>query len=154
MSVIFILALVNLFCAGVLAGMEIAFHYGLRAPAEVLGEQPQIRLRQALILRLRVLVPAFFVPMALSGIAVTVLDRAAPGFGFRVAGMFAVLIWIVVRVVGTIRINEATLAWRPEEPPTNWLALISESERFHLVGTWAAVVAFAFFLAALALRVA
>ena len=59
----------------------------MRAPAEVLDEQAQLQLRQALVLRLRVLVPAFFVPTALSGIAVTVLDGSAPGFWFRCAGV-------------------------------------------------------------------
>lgn len=98
-----VLDFVTLFFAGILAGIEIVIHYGLRAPAEVLGEPSQIQLRQALILRLRVLVPAFFVPTTVSGIAVTVLDGAAPGFGFRCAALFAMLIWILIRVIGTVR---------------------------------------------------
>ncbi len=52
-----VLDFVNLFFAGILAGIEIVIHYGLRAPTEVLDEQSQIQLRQALVLRLRVLVP-------------------------------------------------------------------------------------------------
>jgi hypothetical protein len=75
-----ILDFVNVFFAGMLAGVEFVIHYGLRAPAEILDEQSQLQLRQALVLRLRVLVPAFFVPAAVSGIALTVLDGAAPGF--------------------------------------------------------------------------
>ena len=147
-----VLDFVNVFFAGILAGIEIVIHYGLRAPAEVLDEQSQVQLRQALIRRLRVLVPAFFVPTAVSGIAVTVLDGVEPGFGFRCAGMLAVLTWILIRVIGTIRINEATLTWEPGAPPKNWRALVSQSERFHIVGTWAAITAFAFFLTAVALK--
>jgi hypothetical protein len=148
MNPITVLHLINLFFAGILAGMEMAIHYGFRAPAEVLSEQSQIELRQALVLRLRVLVPAFFVPTAVSGIAVTVLDRTAPGFWFRCAAMLAVLIWIVIRVVGTVPINSATLAWEAAAPPKNWRALVEDAERFHIIGVWAVVMAFVFFLVA------
>jgi hypothetical protein len=59
--------IINLLFAGILAGMEIAIHYGLHAPIKVLSDQSQLQLRQALVRRLRVLVPAFFLPAALSG---------------------------------------------------------------------------------------
>ena len=147
-----IVEFVNVFFAGILAGIEIVIHYGLRAPAEVLDEPSQIQLRQALVLRLRVLVPAFFVPTAVSGIAVTVLDGGAPGFWFRCAGVLAVLTWILIRVIGTVPINSATLTWQPGAPPKNWKALVNHAERFHIVGVWAVVMAFAFFLTAVAFR--
>lgn len=146
-----VLAVITVFFAGILAGIEIVIHYGLRAPAEILNEQSQIQLRQALVLRLRVLVPAFFVPTAVSGIAVTVLEGAAPGLWFRCVGVLAMLIWIMIRVIGTIPINSATLTWRPDAPPKNWRALVNHAERFHIVGVWAVVMVFACFLIALAL---
>ncbi len=59
-----ILHFVNLFFAGMLAGIETAVHYGLGAPLTDLSEQSQIQLRQVLVLKLRVLVPVFFVPKA------------------------------------------------------------------------------------------
>lgn len=149
-----ILDFVNVFFAGMLAGVEFVIHYGLRAPAEILDERSQLQLRQALVLRLRVLVPAFFVPAAVSGIALTVLDGAAPGFWFRCAGVVAILTWIVIRVIGTVPINSATLTWQPSAPPKNWKALVNHAERFHIVGVWAAVLAFAFFLTATALMLA
>ena len=149
-----VLDFVNVFFAGILAGIEVVIHYGLRAPAEVLDEQSQIQLRQALILRLRVLVPSFFVPMAVSGIAITVLDGAEPGFAFRCAGVLATFTWILIRVIGTVPINSATLTWDPNAPPKNWRALVSRSERFHIAGTWAAVAAFALFLMAMSLKLA
>jgi hypothetical protein len=149
-----VLAFVNVFFAGILAGIEIVIHYGLRGAAEVLNEQSQVQLRQALILRLRVLVPAFFVPAAVSGIAVTVLGGAAPGLWFRCAGLLAVLIWAFIRVIGTVPINSATLTWQPDTPPKNWRALVNHAERFHIVGVWAAVMAFAVFLIPVALNLA
>jgi hypothetical protein len=149
-----ILDFVNVFFAGMLAGVEFVIHYGLRAPAEILDEQSQLQLRQALVLRLRVLVPAFFVPAAVPGIALTVLDGAAPGFWFRCAGVVAILTWIVIRVIGTVPINSATLTWQPSAPPKNWKAQVDHAERFHIVGVWAAVLAFAFFLTATELMLA
>jgi hypothetical protein len=147
-----VLDFVNVFFAGMLAGIEFVIHYGLHQPAEILKEKSQIQLRQALILRLRVLVPAFFIPAVVSGIAVTALDGAAPGFWFRCAGVFAMLIWILIRIIGTIRINSDTLTWEPGVPPKNWRALVNESERFHIVATWAVVAAFVLFLTAMALK--
>jgi len=149
-----VLDLVNVFFSGMLAGIEFVIHYGLRAPAQGLDEQPQLQLRQALVLRLRVLVPAFFVPTVLSGVALAALHGSAPGFGFRLAGVAALLAWIAIRVVGTVPINSATLTWQPGAPPKNWKAQVDHAERFHIVGVWAAVLAYAFFLTAAALRLA
>jgi hypothetical protein len=143
-----VLAFVNLFCAGMLAGMEFVIHYGLTAPAETLDERSQLQLRQALVLRLRALVPAFFAPAALTGIAITVLDATMPGFWFRCAALLALLLWVVIRVIGTVPINSATLTWQLDAPPKDWKAQVNHAERFHIVGTWAAVAAFAFFLIA------
>jgi hypothetical protein len=144
----------NLFFAGILAGMEIAIHYGLHGPTQVLSDQAQIQLRQALVLRLRVLVPAFFFPAALTGIAVAILEGAAPGLWFRCAGLLALLVWFVIRVIGTVPINSATLTWQAGAPPADWRAQVDHAERFHILGAWAAVVAFASFLAAMALKIA
>jgi uncharacterized membrane protein len=147
-----ILDIVNVFFAGMLAGIEFVIHYGLRTPAEFLDDQSQIRLRQALVLRLRVLVPAFFVPTAVLGIVLTVFNSAEPGFWLRCAGVLAVLTWIVIRVIGTVPINSATLAWQPSAPPKNWKAQVYHAERFHIVGVWAAVLAFALFLTAMEIQ--
>ena len=149
-----VLDFVNVFFAGMLAGIEFVIHYGLRGPSEILDEQSQLQFRQALVLRLRVLVPAFFVPAAVLGIALTVLNSGTPGFWFRCAGVVAILTWIVIRVIGTVPINSATLTWQPSAPPKNWKALVNHAERFHIVGVWAAILAFAFFLTAVALQLA
>jgi len=154
MTLATILDFVNVFFAGMLAGIEFVIHYGLRAPAEMLDEQSQLQFRQALVLRLRVLVPAFFVPTAVSGIVLTALAGAVPGFGFRCAGVATILIWIGIRVIGTVPINSATLTWQPSAPPKTWKAQVNHAERFHIVGVWAAVLAFALFLTAMALKLA
>ncbi|HZR41774.1 MAG TPA: hypothetical protein VFB12_16760 [Ktedonobacteraceae bacterium] len=149
-----ILDFVNVFFAGMLAGIEFVIHYGVRSPADMLDEQSQLQFRQALVLKLRVLVPAFFGPVAVLGIVLTILNSAAPGFVFRCAGMLALLIWIMIRVIGTVPINSTTLTWQLSAPPTNWKAQVNYAERFHIVGVWASVLAFAFFLTAMTLQLA
>ena len=103
---------------------------------------------------MRVLVPAFFAPTVVFGIVVTLLNSATPGFVFRCAAVLALCIWIAIRVVGTVPINSATAEWQLSAPPTNWKELVNRAERFHSVGVWAAVLAFAFFLTAVALKLA
>jgi len=147
-----VLDFVNIFFSGMLAGIEFLIHYGLRGPSESLDEHSQLQLRQALVMRLRVLVPAFFAPTAVLGIALTVLDGGTPGFWFRCAAVLAVCTWILIRVVGTVPINSATADWQLSAPPKNWKALVNRAERFHIVGVWAAILTFAFLLTAVALK--
>ncbi|HUC87660.1 MAG TPA: hypothetical protein VMR95_00740 [Candidatus Binatia bacterium] len=147
-----IIEFISLFFAGMLAGIETVIHYGIRKPTELLDEKPQIELRQAMILRLRWLVPAFFVPTALTAIVVTVLEHSKQGAVFLYAGLLAIVVWILVRVLGTVRINSATIEWSATTPPKDWKQQIASSERFHIVGTWAAILAFIFFLIATAMR--
>ena len=137
-ELVIVLQFANLFFAGLLAGIEIAIHYGFRTPTEALSEQSQLRLRQALVLRLQVLVPAFFVPTVLSGIAVAVLEGVAPGLWFRCGGLLALVLWIGIRVIGTVPINSATLTWDTGAPPKDWKEQVHHAERFHIVGVWAA----------------
>jgi hypothetical protein len=142
----------SLFFAGILAGMEVVIHYGLRRPSEVLDSRSQIQLRQALVVRLRLLVPAFFAPTALSGFGATVLGGVTPALWWRCGAMGALLVWVVIRVIGAVPINKATLAWDPAAPPGDWKGLIDHAERFHSVGVWAATLAFALLLVAQALQ--
>jgi hypothetical protein len=145
-----ILEFVNVFCAGLLAGAEYIVCFGLRGTITVLDQQPHFQLRQALIRRLRVVVPAVYVPTALSGIAVTVLNGTGGGFGLRCAGLLAVLIWTLTTFLGTVPINAAMLAWRPDAPPHDWTAIVSNWERLDIIRFWAAATTFVFFLAAVA----
>ncbi|SRR6266487_2765213 len=100
-----VLGLVNLFCTGILAGEELVIYYGVRTPLASLDERPQTLLRQALIRRLRILVPAIFVPSILLGVAVTVLGGksskpAWQGFlGFFRIDLVPVVLVSVVPVV-------------------------------------------------------
>jgi len=139
---------VNLFFAGILAGLEVAIHYGFHAQTAALDERPQIVLRQGLVRRLRWLVPTFFLPTALLGTVIAIGDETRPGFYFRAVALVAIVAWVLVRIVVTVRINSATLEWNASTPPKDWREQIRKVERFHIVGTWAAILAFVSFLAA------
>jgi hypothetical protein len=112
-----VLGFTNLLCAGMLAGEKFVIGYGVRAPVASLDPQPEIQLRQALIRRLRVLVPAIFGLAFFSGIAVTLFEGFCPGFGFRCAGLLALVAFISITLGGTVPINKATLTWKPQRHP-------------------------------------
>jgi len=141
---------INLFLAGLLAGTEFVVRYGVRGPLAALNDRAHIELRLGLIRTLRVLVPALALPALITGVAAVILDPAA----LRWAGVAALLLWLLVTIFGTVPINAAAIAWRPDAPPSNWKALVDRWETLNTVRTWAAVLAFASLLTAVALPLA
>lgn len=152
MALMTVLDLMNVFFAGMLAGIEFIIHYGVREPAETLDDHAQLQLRKALVLKLRVLVPAFFAPTVVLGLGLTFLNTTTPGFVYRCVAVVALFLWIVIRVIGTVPINSATVDWQLSAPPRDWKEQVQRAERFHVVGVWAAVLSFACFLIAVALE--
>lgn len=149
-----IIQFVSLFLAGILAGEEFVIRYGVHKSLAELDEQSQIKVRQALILKLRVLVPVIFLLTAASGVATFVLVGSEPGYGFRLAGVLALLIFILITLIGTVPINKGALDWQPDAPPSNWKALVARWERLDVLRSSAAILAFAFFLTAVSLQLA
>ena len=143
-----IIEFLNLFFAGVLAGEELVIYYGVRTVVTVLDPQPQIQLRHALIRKMRALVPAIFVLTALSEIAAMSLDGSRTGFRLRCLAVLGLFVWVVATLFGTAPINKNTLAWRPDAPPNHWRVLVGRRERFDMARCWAAVISFAFLVAA------
>jgi hypothetical protein len=135
---------VNLLFAGLLAGAELLVYYGVRAALTVLDQVPHLRMRQALIRRLRVLVPALFGPAVLTAAAVAVFD----GSPLRYVALLPILAGVLTTAFGTVAINQAVLTWDPEAPPPQWQTTIARWERQDLIRCWAAVTAFALLLAA------
>jgi uncharacterized membrane protein len=146
-----LLALVNLFGAGLLAGEEFAICYAVRTPLATLEPGPHILLRQALIRRLRIVVPAIFVVTFLSGIAA--LWPEGTGFVFlaRCTGLVALFAFLVTTLTATVPINQAVLRWTPAAPPDDWQSTIRRWERLDILRTWVALFAFACFVLAMAL---
>jgi len=143
-----IVEFLSLFFGGVLAGEELVICYGVRTVVGVLDQRPQIQLRHALIRKLRALVPAIFILTVLSGVAAMSLDGTRAGFRLRCLAAIGLLIWVMTTLLGTVPINKDTLTWRPDAPPNNWRALVDRWERFGMARCWAAVISFAFLVAA------
>jgi hypothetical protein len=149
---ILILEIIGIFFSGILAGLEIAAHYGFHKPMMVLDEKSHIVFRQGVIRILRWLVPVFFMPTAVIGIALLFIHENTAGFLFHLIAVIAIVVWIYVRIVATVKINSATLEWNPDQPPRNWKELINRAEQFHTVGAWVSILIFISFLLALAIQ--
>lgn len=143
-----IIVLTNFFFAGILAGIEITIHYGFHGPTLALDDKPQILLRQGMVRRLRWLVPAFFVPSAITTIVLVMQSNSTTVLIFRLIASVALVVWICTRVVGTVKINSASLEWDAGNPPVDWKLQIAKAEKYHALGTWVTTIAYVFLLAA------
>ncbi|KMY50006.1 DUF1772 domain-containing protein [Peribacillus loiseleuriae] len=147
--------IVCLFLAGILAGEEFVVRYGVHVSMSILDEQSHIKARQALILRLRVLVPAIILPTIVSGVALLTFGGSTRSvFVFQCAGVLALLFLMAFTLVGTVPINKGALDWQPDSPPSNWKVLVKRWGRLDIIRSSAAILAFLFFLIAVALQLA
>ena len=146
------LGFINIVFAGLLAGEEFLVCYGMRAPLGSLESGVQIPTRQALIRRMRILVPMIFFAALASGIAMTLLGGAGLAFDLRCAGVGALAAFILLTLTSTVPINKALLAWDAAAPPADWRSLIARWERLDVARAWLALTAFALFLGASQLR--
>ncbi|HEX2912111.1 MAG TPA: anthrone oxygenase family protein [Chloroflexia bacterium] len=147
----FMLGFLNLFFVGILAGEEFTILSGIRGPLASLEDKAHLRFRQALIYRLRVVVPLIFGLALFSGLAVTILNGFNSAFGFRCAGLLTLAAFILITLFGTVPINSAALAWNPAAPPANWRALVRRWEKLDNLRCSAALLAFALFLIGMAI---
>jgi hypothetical protein len=131
----------DLLFLGLLAGFEVAVHYGIGAPPPVLPESYQIVFRQAMVRRLRVLAPIIFLPSLLLTVLIAIQERHSAG-RLRYTAIAMLLVWIAIRIVRTVPVNSATLEWNPNAPPMDWRSMVERAERYHVVAAWAAIIAF------------
>ncbi|MEI9993277.1 MAG: anthrone oxygenase family protein [Rhizomicrobium sp.] len=145
-----ILGFASVFFAGLLAGEEFVIRFGVRGPLAALDDAAHIRLRQALIRTLRILVPAIFALTFLATGAAIALGGAAfdLAFALRCAGQLALLAFMVITLAGTVPINQAVLVWNPSAPPEGWRGAIRRWEKLDTVRTLLALGAFGLLAAA------
>lgn len=144
-----------LFLTGILAGEEFVVRYGVHVSMSKLDDQSHIKVRQALILKLRVLVPAIILPAIISGIVLLALGSSTGlVFAFQCAGVLALLFLMAFTLLGTVPINKGALDWKPHAPPSNWKVLVKRWGRLDVIRSSAAILAFIFFLIAVALQLA
>lgn len=145
-------AFLALLFAGLLAGEELTVTLGVRGALASLDVASHLAARQALIYRLRVIVPTTFFLALVPAAASAILEPSATGAWARFAGVVLLLVWLAVTLLGTIPINAAALSWAPSAPPSDWRTLVERWERLNSVRTLSAVAAFAALLAAAALQ--
>ncbi|HEY0804994.1 MAG TPA: DUF1772 domain-containing protein [Pseudonocardiaceae bacterium] len=144
-----IVSLISALFAGLLAGEEFVVRYGVRGPITTLDDDAHIRVRQALIRTLRILVPSIFLPTLVSAVTATAVHGIDGSFAVRCVAVGALLVWFAVTLGGTAPINKAAMSWAPGAPPVTWRAQVRRWERLDTIRAWAAVVAFALLLTAL-----
>ncbi|WP_391209988.1 anthrone oxygenase family protein [Psychrobacillus sp. L4] len=86
------------------------------------------------------------------GVATLFFDGTGLVLGFRWAGVFSLIILMLITLIGTVPINKGILDWRFDAPPNNWKLLIRRWERLDVFRSSAAILAFAFFLVAMVLH--
>ncbi len=143
---------IGLFLAGILAGEELVVRYGVQPALNGLPDRAHILARQALVRRLRVLVPIVMVPTVIVGIAVLVIGGSGAGFGFRWATAIALVGVVLISVLGTVPINIRVNDWPVDSPPENWRDEVRRWELIDVFRSSAAVIAFGCAVVATALR--
>ena len=151
-----ILQSIGLFLAGILAGVEFIVRYGVQPALSRLDDVPHIRARQAIIGRLRIVVPLVMIPTVVVTIAVLVValvtgqgDRGLP---LVIAGLAALVVVLLASFLGTVPINIKVYDWDAAAPPADWKSVIRSWERIDVLRSSAAMVAFALLVGALALH--
>jgi uncharacterized membrane protein len=129
----------SLFLAGLLAGEELVVRYGVHPALASLGEHASIGARQALILKLRILVPSIFLPTAATSVIALLVDWSP----WRLAGSLLLLAWGLTTGIGTVPINSAVIQWDAAAPPADWHDVIARWARIDILRSSAALVAFA-----------
>jgi hypothetical protein len=86
--------------------------------------------------------PAIFLPAIMLAALIAFEERHERGSCFRLVTVGMLLVWIFIRILRTVPVNNATLEWNPETQPSNWRSQIERTERFHVVTAWATILAF------------
>lgn len=148
-----LLEVIGLVLVGLLAGEELIVRWGVQPALAALDDNATILARVALVRRLRIVVPVIMVPTVLVGITVLLVGGAGDGFGWRIAGVVALVAFVLFSFLGTVPINIKVIDWDADNPPDDWTAVIKRWEAIDVFRSSAAVIAFACFVVALAVQV-
>jgi hypothetical protein len=97
---IIVLQTIGLLLAGILAGEELVVRYGVQPALRALDDRPHIQARQALVRRLRVLVPIIMTPTVVVGIAVVIFSGTGDGIAYWWAGVVALIAFVLFSLLG------------------------------------------------------
>lgn len=144
-----IIQYLGLFLLGVLAGEELIVRYGLHPALSGLDDRAHLLVRQALVRRLRVVVPIVMLPAAALAVAALVVVTG-PGQALRWATTIAMVAFLLLSFLGTVPINIKVNDWQVDAPPADWKAVIRRWARIDVLRSTAATAAFLFAVLAVA----
>lgn len=125
--------------AGLLAGEEFVVRWGIAPAVRMLPDPTHLRVRIALVRRLRVLVPALIVPSVV--LVVTDVVVVAPGaWGWAAVAVLAV--FVAASAFGTVPLNMQVIDWDPDAPPATWRAVVARWEAIDVLRSTAAILTF------------
>jgi hypothetical protein len=142
----------GLFLAGILAGEEFIVRYGVQPALSSMEDLPHLHARQALVRRLRVVVPIIMIPTVLVEVAVLVVVGSGPGLALRWATVIALTAFLLVSFLGTVPINIQVNDWQADAPPADWKATVRRWEQIDVLRSSAALLAFVFAVTSVALQ--
>jgi hypothetical protein len=140
---------IGLFLLGVLAGEELIVRYGIHPALSSMDDRTHLLARQALVRRLRVLVPIVMLPAA-AFTAVGLITVTGPGLALRWATLAAMALFLLLSFLGTVPINIKVNDWRVDAPPADWKAVVRRWSRIDVFRSTAATAAFLFAVLAVA----
>jgi uncharacterized membrane protein len=139
---------VALLLTGVLAGVELAVRWGVRPALMRLDDHAHLQARQALVRRLRVLVPVLMAATVATCGAALLSAPTGPGAPPRWAGTALLAVFVLLSALGTVPLNIQVDGWSPDSPPAMWKATVRRWARLDTLRSSAALLTFGCFLAA------
>lgn len=141
----------GLVLVGLLAGEELIVRYGVHPALSGLDDHAHLLVRQALVRRLRVVVPIVMLPAAaLAGLVLVIVP--GPGLAPRWATVIAMVAFLLLSFLGTVPINMQVAGWRADAPPPDWKAVVRRWARLDVLRSTAATAAFLFAVLAVGAR--
>lgn len=144
--------IIQLVLIGLLAGEEFIVRYGVQPALDALDDRSHVRARIGLVKRLKVVVPILMVPTVIASVALLVVASATSGLAWRIAGMAALVGFLLFSFLGTVPINITVNDWNPEEPPADWRRVAHRWETIDTFRSSAAILSFVFFAIAIGTR--
>jgi uncharacterized membrane protein len=138
------LQLICLIVLGVIAGEELTVRFGVQPAISRLQDTAHILARQALIKRLRILVPCIMLPGFVMTILVLIFSNSASGYFYRWAASVAITLYLLSSFFGTVPINIKVNDWNASSPPANWKNIFKRWENIDTIRSVAATLAFIF----------
>jgi hypothetical protein len=139
------ITIVCLILLGLLAGEEVIMRWGVQPALASLDDRAHLKVRIALVKRLKVVVPILIVPAVLATAASLAISSGHPGAATRWAGLSSLVAFVLLSALGTVPINMKINGWDADQPPADWRQLVYRWTVIDVFRSSAAVLTFLLF---------